>query len=277
MTNFSQSELPQTHRSVNRIVSNLCMTRRSISQHVSDSIAELNELCGEIEPLFIARAVRREQEFIQFLDEIVATAYLQLLKMIDGDVAFFPKFVIETSKGGVLPSLAEVFECNSVTQLHHDSTFKDVRDAYGVMHTETSDYESFVAEGRDVDVLYREYIFSMIAKCTYRVAVDLVYGIEDRLFTEIVINTREQQFGNLLYFILEQPVKALFAQIDKGLRKNQLRLLIGGKTISPSDSRVHLLLDMARAFDENFHSMFVEQLTEIIRMKAFFFEEEYSV
>ena len=275
MTRFSWFKSSKAQLEVDQIVSQLCMTSKSISENVAASIANLNEMFGEIEPLLIARAVGCEQEFIQVLNEIVATAYLQLLKMIDGEVELFPTIVIQSSKGVVIPPLAPIFESSSVTEIHHDCTFKDVRDVYGVMHAETLDYEDFLNQERDVDILYRDFIFSMIAKCTYRVAVELVGRLENRQLFEIILNTREQQFGNLLYFILENPIKEFFEVIDDGFGKTKPRLFIGDKLLNLADSEVNLESEMVRAFDINFQSLFVQQLTEIIEINALWLEEGY--
>ena len=67
------------------IVSELCMGNKSISGHVADSISMINQIFGEIEPLMIARSLGYERVFIQFLEEIASTTYLQLLQMFDGD------------------------------------------------------------------------------------------------------------------------------------------------------------------------------------------------
>ena len=257
------------------IVSQLCMSNKSISRHVADSISMVNQMFGEIEPLMIARAVGYEREIIQFLEEIASTTYLQLLEMFDGDVALFPKFVVKSSTGIVLPPLASMFELNSVAEPRYDSTFKDVRDVYGVEESQTSSYEVFVGGGRDVDIRYRNYIFSMIAKCTYRVAVELVGLINDRLLSEIILGTREKQFGHVLYYIIEEPIREFFSLIDEGLRKNQLQLVIGGKAFSLSGSEVHLEIEMARAFAENYDLLFVEQMTRIIELNGKSFEADY--
>jgi hypothetical protein len=268
VTKFSRFKTSKAQLEIDKIVSQLCMTSKSISENVATSIADLNEMYGEIEPLLIARALGCEQEFIHVLNEIVATAYLQLLMMVDGEVELFPRIVIQSSKGIVIPPLAPIFERSSVTELYYDCTFKDVRHVYGVLHAETSGYGAFLDQGGDVDIFYRNYIFSMIAKCIYRVAVELIDGLENRQLEEIIQITREQQFGNLLYFILENPITEFFEVIDEGFGKTKPRLFIGDKLLNLVDSEVNLEFEMASAFDKNFQSLFVEQLTEIINIKA---------
>ena len=238
----------------------LGMKRESIRELISNFIEKLENL-GELPEFFDQiKSLGYEEVFIDILAEVSSHAYLQFLELIDGEVEFFPKIDFYSPKMMRLPPLAPTFRKASPIALSSEFTYKDVRNVEGVMHTETAKYEKWLRNDFEINKDFREYVFSMIAKCVYRVSLNVLDKIDQPIFNRIVLDTTDNEFAHFLSHIIEEPIDRFFEVCSGDSRRVELSLFVGKKRLDDPKSTPCFMSHYYDAFAGNISACLIEGL-----------------